>query len=229
MNVDLPQPDGPISAVTRRASICSEHRSSTLRLPNHALTFVARSSAGLLRIAQCAHAPFGSGVGKHGGHRVPPSRLSAATRDEASGDEEHEHEQDEDQRPGPRTVDLGLVGQEDQLADEQRQVGLRPVERVDVHRVGAERGEQHRRGLADRAGDRQQRRGDDAGQRGGEHDASARVATAERRARRRPRAACREPCAGSPRSRGSWSGASGRRARRSRRRPRSRDRSTQTV
>ena len=35
--VDLPHPDGPMSAVTRRASIASEQRSSTLRLPNHTL------------------------------------------------------------------------------------------------------------------------------------------------------------------------------------------------
>ena len=45
-NVDLPQPDGPISAVTRRAAIVSEQRSSTLLLPNHALTAIASSVAG---------------------------------------------------------------------------------------------------------------------------------------------------------------------------------------
>jgi hypothetical protein len=34
--VDLPQPDGPISAVTVPGSMFSETRSSTLRWPNHA-------------------------------------------------------------------------------------------------------------------------------------------------------------------------------------------------
>ncbi len=45
-NVDLPQPDGPISAVTRRAGMVSETRSRTLRSPNHADTAAAsRASA----------------------------------------------------------------------------------------------------------------------------------------------------------------------------------------
>ncbi len=35
-NVDLPQPDGPISAVTLPGSMVSETRSSTLCVPNHA-------------------------------------------------------------------------------------------------------------------------------------------------------------------------------------------------
>ena len=45
MKVDLPQPEGPISAVTRRASMWSETRSRTLWSPNHALTFSASSEA----------------------------------------------------------------------------------------------------------------------------------------------------------------------------------------
>ena len=47
-NVDLPHPDGPISAVTWFAFISSETRSSTLWSPNHALTFSVdeRSTAG---------------------------------------------------------------------------------------------------------------------------------------------------------------------------------------
>ena len=40
-NVDFPQPDGPISAVTLPASMDSEIRSSTLLEPNQALTLVA--------------------------------------------------------------------------------------------------------------------------------------------------------------------------------------------
>src|SRR5271157_2778278 len=40
-NVDFPQPDGPIRAVTWPASMDSETRSSTLLEPNHALTLVA--------------------------------------------------------------------------------------------------------------------------------------------------------------------------------------------
>src|SRR5690349_20907922 len=44
-NVDLPQPDGPISAVMPPAGMVSETRSSTLWVPNHAVMSTARSSA----------------------------------------------------------------------------------------------------------------------------------------------------------------------------------------
>src|SRR4051812_20787326 len=44
-NVDLPQPDGPISAVMPPAGIVSDTRSSTLWSPNHAVMSTARSSA----------------------------------------------------------------------------------------------------------------------------------------------------------------------------------------
>src|SRR5690349_11401625 len=44
-NVDLPQPDGPMSAVTRPAGIRSETRSRTLWPPNHAEMLRASSSA----------------------------------------------------------------------------------------------------------------------------------------------------------------------------------------
>ncbi len=42
-NVDFPQPDGPMSAVTLPGSIASDTRSSTFFEPNQALTLVARS------------------------------------------------------------------------------------------------------------------------------------------------------------------------------------------
>jgi hypothetical protein len=42
----LPQPDGPINAVTERAGIVSETRSSTLCDPNHAEMLRASSVAG---------------------------------------------------------------------------------------------------------------------------------------------------------------------------------------
>src|SRR5580700_5964030 len=45
--VDLPQPEGPIRAVTFPASILSDTRSSTLRLPNQQLTFSAVRVDGL--------------------------------------------------------------------------------------------------------------------------------------------------------------------------------------
>src|ERR1700738_1294548 len=44
-NVDLPQPDGPISAVTVRAGMASETRSSTFLDPNHADTLWASKAA----------------------------------------------------------------------------------------------------------------------------------------------------------------------------------------
>src|ERR1700674_727268 len=42
-NVDFPQPDGPMSAVTLPGSMVSEIRSRTLLEPNQAPTLVARS------------------------------------------------------------------------------------------------------------------------------------------------------------------------------------------
>ena len=47
-NVDLPQPDGPISDVTWLACISRFTRCSTLCSPNHALTFSATSPAAWL-------------------------------------------------------------------------------------------------------------------------------------------------------------------------------------
>ena len=44
-NVDLPQPDGPISAVTAPARIVSDTCSSTMWSPNHAVMSRASSSA----------------------------------------------------------------------------------------------------------------------------------------------------------------------------------------
>src|SRR6478735_2129813 len=44
-NVDLPQPDGPISAVMPPAGMVRETRSRTLWSPNHAVMSFARSSA----------------------------------------------------------------------------------------------------------------------------------------------------------------------------------------
>ena len=44
-NVDLPQPDGPISAVMPPAAIVSETRSSTLWVPNQAVMSLASISA----------------------------------------------------------------------------------------------------------------------------------------------------------------------------------------
>ncbi len=41
MNVDLPHPEGPISAVTVARGMDSETRSSTFFVPNHAETFTA--------------------------------------------------------------------------------------------------------------------------------------------------------------------------------------------
>ncbi len=48
-NVDFPQPDGPISAVTLPGSMARDTRSSTFFEPNQALTLVARSPDGLPR------------------------------------------------------------------------------------------------------------------------------------------------------------------------------------
>ena len=64
-NVDFPQPDGPISAVTFPGSMDSEIRSSTLWEPNHALTLVASK-------------PDGGGRGGPALEAVVPSRAHQA-------------------------------------------------------------------------------------------------------------------------------------------------------
>src|SRR3954447_19042659 len=46
-NVDLPQPEGPISAVTSPAAMVRSTSASTWWSPNHALTSSATSAAGL--------------------------------------------------------------------------------------------------------------------------------------------------------------------------------------
>ncbi len=67
-NVDFPQPDGPISAVTVAAGMASDTRSSTLFDPNQADTPTASSRAGLPPGA----ADSGAAVLEHRRHTVLP-------------------------------------------------------------------------------------------------------------------------------------------------------------
>ena len=76
-NVDLPQPDGPISAVTVFGGIDSDTRSSTLFVPNQAE--IGRGPRAALRRRPRArvvlHRRDGRGqlvVGRAGRHRIPP-------------------------------------------------------------------------------------------------------------------------------------------------------------
>jgi hypothetical protein len=71
MNVDLPQPDGPISAVTVASGMERQTRSSTFFIPNHADTFTASRLAWTL--GPCANgAPLG---GAAMAKRSPPFRA----------------------------------------------------------------------------------------------------------------------------------------------------------
>ena len=73
--VDLPQPDGPISAVTWPAGIVSETRSSTLWSPNQAVMSSAWSSAARTPPSRPRSASAASTLST----AAPPSEAAAAT------------------------------------------------------------------------------------------------------------------------------------------------------
>ena len=169
--VDFPQPDGPINAVTRLAAICRLQRSSTLRLPNHALSATASSVLDCRR--PVGPPSIGAGrrdlmcrvAGAHAHRALPSFRcpLLATTRAVTNSTRTSST-----RTRGPVHARWFCVssGTRIQLPDEQRQVRLRAVEWVGVGRVGAEGGQQHRRGLTDRSGDAQDDRRDQADARG---------------------------------------------------------------
>src|SRR2546421_9346804 len=82
-SVDLPHPDGPISAVTWLGSTDSEMSSIASRLPYQAERFE------ISKLAAISHAPSRGHEPCHQG--------------------KHEHQRDQRQRSSPRPLDLGLV------------------------------------------------------------------------------------------------------------------------
>src|SRR5207245_8563268 len=80
MNVDLPQPEGPMIAVTALGAIASPMSRRTWRVPNQALRSLTRI-------------PFAM---------LSPHRAVAAASRDARRETEQEGRGDQDQRPGPR-------------------------------------------------------------------------------------------------------------------------------
>src|SRR5512135_354584 len=153
-SVDLPQPEGPIRAVT----VFSRKARSTSRTPELApyqAVSVSAASRGATAAAPSggAAALRGPGAVTGGARRWRSGVLTLGThhrpRDEAEGQDEH----DQDQSAGPRLAVPLVVGTQRVDVDLQRQGGHRPLEPGGEELV-AERGEQERRRLARHAGDR---------------------------------------------------------------------------
>src|SRR5437588_11101342 len=125
-NVDLPQPDGPIRAVTCLGSTVMLTSARAWNDPNQAL----RPSTSM-RLAM-------------GGSR---SDKPVAAGQEAGNHGQQEHDDDQRKGTGPRPVD-GDVERRPCLGEhEERKAGLRPAERVGADGVEAKGREQQGRRL----------------------------------------------------------------------------------
>ena len=193
-NVDLPQPDGPISAVTR----VRRHRGSTpARAPCGRRTRRCTSSDTKSWAVRRAAGREPAGSSSVGGRCARSSSCSCAPRPISRAivnSDQHHHHQHQAPGPGPG-LDVGLRALGDLLVDEERQRGLRAAERVRVHQRGAERGGDQRRRLADGAGDAEDHGRDQAAAGGRQHDAPGRppLACAPMRERRLAQAVGHQP------------------------------------
>ena len=180
MKVDLPQPEGPISAVTDFFGNAMFTPSSTLRLPNHTLMSRASISAGAASADDADATPASnssmlsmvSTPSYSAADMRTPTSSTRRDRDRADERREqhgHEHDEDEGGRPGPR--DGIRIRERHVVEDVGRNRRDRAAERVDDGLVVAAGGEQQRRRLADDAGDAEDHRGDDARLGSGQDDA----------------------------------------------------------
>src|SRR5215470_117868 len=147
MNVDLPQPDGPMSAVTAFGAIEMPISCSTWCSPNHALRSLTRMPSAM----------------------SPYPREAAACRD-ARRQTYHKHQADENERAGPRLAMPVVVRRDCIREDLQGQRRDRLIEPL-VPEAVAEGREEQRRRLSGYPRDGDHRAGDDAGARGRQYDA----------------------------------------------------------
>ena len=148
MKVDLPQPDGPMMAVTALGAIVRSIPLQDLGL--------AEPRVEVLDVDPVRH-----------GHLIePPTRPPGG---EPSGQAGDEHHRDQHERRGPRLPVPVVVGRDGVRVDLQRQRGDGLVQAL-VPEAIAERREEQRRRLAGDPGDRHHHAGDDAGPRGGQDD-----------------------------------------------------------
>ena len=183
------------------ASISSDTRSSTLWLPNQALT--SRGHQFTRPVLGCPQRCVGVSCLDGSGHvllllsagrggLVPPTTRAITNRTSTSSISTRQPVQ-------ARSWTLAVRALGEQLVDEQRQRGLRAVERVGVHQGRTERGGDQRRRLPDRAGNAEDDRGDQTGAGGRQDHRPGGAPLAGARARAMPHAARRAPAAAPPR------------------------------
>src|SRR5215217_4159299 len=166
--VDLPQPDGPISACTRLGSKLSDTDFTALNLP-----YMADSLSVTMRGCR---AVSGSGRGRGARLKACPERsegVSSAIGAEAAygkagSQAQYEDEQNQHQRGGPGVLMPLLIGARGIVEHRKRQRGHRLVQ-IEAQVLAAQRGEQKRGGLAGNPRDRQESSGHDSRQRGANH------------------------------------------------------------
>src|SRR5262245_29834317 len=122
MNVDLPQPEGPMSAVTAFGAIEMPISCSTWCSPNHALRPLTRMPSAM-----------------------SPYPREAGARRRARRQTHHEHQADEYERAGPRLAVPVVVGRDRVREDLQGQRRDRLVEPLVPEAVAEGREEQRRR------------------------------------------------------------------------------------
>src|SRR6476469_6359002 len=130
-NVDLPQPDGPIMAVTCLGSIVMSTSASACVEP-----YQAFSPSTSMRLAM----------------EISGSGKPVAAGEQAGDDGEDQHEDNQRKGSGPRSVYGHLESRARLLEHEQRQTRLGSAEGVGAQAVEAEGCEQQWCGLASHAG-----------------------------------------------------------------------------
>src|SRR3954470_6274180 len=166
--VDLPQPDGPIRACTRRGGKARLTPFTAVNFPYIAVSLSVSTRPRTLSAGAAAGACACTRALRAGS----PIEGEPTADGEASPDTEDQDDENEDEggRPGvamPLFIGTGCVGE-----DRERKGRHRLID-IEAQVLAAQRGEQERRGLAGNAGDREQAAGHDTGQGGAEHDRQA--------------------------------------------------------
>src|SRR5256712_10255781 len=125
MNVDLPQPEGPMIAVTALGAIASPMSRRTWRVPNQALRSLTRIPSAM----------------------PSPHRAVAAARRDSRRETDQEDQGDQHQRAGPRLAVPVVEGRDRVREDLERERGDRLIEAL-VPEAVAEGPEEQRRRLA---------------------------------------------------------------------------------
>src|SRR5215217_7691415 len=158
--VDLPHPDGPISACTRLGANLSDTDFTALNLP-----YMADSLSVTMR--GCG-AVSGSGRGAAARLKVSSAIGAEAAYGKAGSQAQYEDDQNQHQRGGPGVLMPLLIGARGIVEHRKRQRGHGLVQVV-AQVLAAQRGEQKRGGLAGNPRDRQESSGHDSRQRGANH------------------------------------------------------------